>query len=127
MTNPIITQDGEYEVSTYPDGHTTRKISTPIPVSVYIDPAINLIDVGSFFDRFGASKMAILTSQDIVIKAMILDITVRPYIDLTNQDLITGLGYITTVLPQFTTAKVTEILTTPITYEESSVLRRLYF
>lgn len=38
--------------------------------------------VGAFFDRFGAYKLAILSSDDPIIQAAIKDASVRKYIDL---------------------------------------------
>ena len=40
------------------------------------------IFVGAFFDRFGDYRLAVLSSQDPIIKAFILDASVRKYIDL---------------------------------------------
>lgn len=47
------------------------------------DTSINWkIWVGSFFDRFDPHKLAVLSSEDPIIKAAILDASVRKYIDL---------------------------------------------
>ena len=43
------------------------------------------IDIGPFFDRFGAQKIPILASTDPVVRAIILDCTVRKYIDLQGR------------------------------------------
>lgn len=47
-----------------------------------INPAFWKIDVGAFFDRFGAAKLAILSSDDLVVQAIIKDASVRKFIDL---------------------------------------------
>lgn len=47
-----------------------------------IDPALWRIDVGSFFDRFGDAKLAVLSSENTAVKAMITDASVRQYIGL---------------------------------------------
>ena len=52
------------------------------PVS---DPALWRIDVGSFFDRFGEAKLAILSSENTIVKAMITDASVRKYISLVER------------------------------------------
>ena len=54
------------------------------------------IFVGAFFDRFGDYRLAVLSSQDPIIKAFILDASVRKYIDLTTRakDLRDALTYI---------------------------------
>ena len=49
------------------------------------------ITVGAFFDRFGAEKYAILSSDDALVKAMVTDASVRKFIDLDRPDLLTGL------------------------------------
>ena len=43
------------------------------------------IYVGAFFDRFVDSKLAILSSTDPVVKAIITDSSVRKYIDLKGR------------------------------------------
>ena len=52
---------------------------------VVVDPALWRIDVGSFFDRFGDAKLAILSSENPVVKAMITDASVRQYISLIER------------------------------------------
>lgn len=50
-----------------------------------VDPARWRIYVGSFFDRFGAAKLAILSDPDPVVQAVIKDASVRNYIDLLGR------------------------------------------
>lgn len=52
---------------------------------VVVDPALWRIDVGSFFDRFGDAKLAILASENTIVKAMITDASVRKYIALIER------------------------------------------
>ncbi len=85
------------------------------------------IDLGPFFDRFGAAKMAVLTSADVGVKALIADIQIRKWIDLQRADVAAGLAYIGSVVPSLTPALQTTILTTHVTQEENLALRRLYF
>ena len=56
------------------------------------------IYVGAFFDRFGASKLGILSSDDAMIQAAIKDCSVRKYIDLKarRDELAQTLGYVAT-------------------------------
>lgn len=58
---------------------------TPDEVQTPIDPTRWRIYVGSFFDRFGASKLAILSDPDPVVQAVIKDASVRNYIDLLGR------------------------------------------
>jgi hypothetical protein len=48
-------------------------------------PADWYISKGAFFDRFGALKLPILASADLTVQAIILDCTVRQYIDLQGR------------------------------------------
>lgn len=50
------------------------------------------ISVGAFFDRFGPLKLAILRDQNYDCKAVVMDASVRKYIDLDNADLPAGLA-----------------------------------
>jgi len=50
------------------------------------------ISVGAFFDRFGTMKWAILRDPDENCKAVVMDASVRKYIDLDNPDLPAGLA-----------------------------------
>lgn len=43
------------------------------------------INVGPFYDRFGAYKLPILASSDLLVQAIIKDTTVRKYIDLKGR------------------------------------------
>ena len=43
------------------------------------------IYVGAFFDRFGEQKIAILSSEDAVVQALIKDASVRQYIGLRER------------------------------------------
>ena len=57
----------------------------PDDVQTPIDPTRWRIYVGSFFDRFGAAKLAILSDPDPVVQAVIKDASVRNYIDLLGR------------------------------------------
>lgn len=50
------------------------------------------ISVGAFFDRFGELKLPILRDQNYDCKAVVMDASVRKYIDLDNADLPAGLA-----------------------------------
>ena len=55
------------------------------PEQTPTNPALWKIHVGSFFDRFGAHKLAIMSSQDPLIQAVIKDASVRQCIDLLGR------------------------------------------
>ena len=68
---------------------------------VIVDPALWRIDVGSFFDRFGDAKLAILASENTIVKAMITDASVRKYISLIERkdELTQMLGLLQSLVP----------------------------
>lgn len=86
-----------------------------------------LIDIGPFFDRFGAAKMAVLTSTDPSVRAILSDLQVRKWIDLQRPDVAQGLQYVGTVVPAVTAPLQAAILTTPVAEAENLALRKLYF
>lgn len=55
------------------------------PPTPTADPSRWRIYVGSFFDRFGAAKLGILSDTDPVVQAVIKDASVRNYIDLIGR------------------------------------------
>lgn len=98
----------------------------PVP-PVVIDPCEWLIDLGPFYDRFGAAKMAVLTSADAGVKAIMSEVAIRKWIDLQRADVASSLAYIGSKVPALTGALQTAILTTPVTVDENRALRKLYF
>lgn len=55
-------------------------------------PRSHIISVGSFFDRFGVAKWAILADTSPAVQAVVRDASVRRYIDLDNPQLPAGLA-----------------------------------
>lgn len=87
-----------------------------------------LIDIGPFFDRFGAAKMAVLTSTSPIVQALITDITVRKWVDLQRADVGQGIDAIIAAGVAGVDATLkTAILTTPVAADENLALRRLFF
>lgn len=91
------------------------------------DPTTWLIDIGPFYDRFGAAKMAVLTSTDAGVKAIMSDVSVRKWIDLQRADVASSLAYIGSVVPALDATLRNAILTTPVAAVENLALRKLYF
>jgi hypothetical protein len=85
------------------------------------------LDIGPFFDRFGAVKMQVLVSSDAGVQALIKDIQIRKWIDLQNAEVAQGLAYIGTKVTTLTAELQASILTTPVTDDENMALRKLYF
>ena len=118
--------EGDYIVTTYPNGAIVKELRfAPEPAPA--DPAEWLIDIGPFFDRFGAAKIAVLTSADPGVKAILADTQVRKWIDLQRADVAQSVAYIGTVVAAVTPALQTAILTTPVSPEENLALRKQFF
>lgn len=109
------------------DVYAAGNFTTPTAPAPPADPCQWLIDIGPFFDRFGAAKMAVLTSTDAGVKAILQDIQVRKWIDLQRPDVASSLAYVGSVVPSVTGPLQTAILTTPVAAAENLALRRLYF
>lgn len=69
----------------YPVADYDHTELNPDDVQTPVDPTRWRIYVGNFFDRFGASKLAILSDPDPVVQAVIKDASVRNYIDLLGR------------------------------------------
>lgn len=95
----------------------------PEPAVQAADPYQWLIDLGPFMDRFAAAKMAVLTSTDTTVKAIITDMMARKYIDLQRADVAQGLAAIGSIVASVTPELQTAILTTPASQSENLWLR----
>ena len=76
------------------------------------------ISVGSFYDRFGDAKIAVLTSTDATIQALLKDTQVREYIDLARTDVQQFVGYLGAQLPDVTPEVIARVLDLHTTEEE---------
>ena len=85
------------------------------------------IDIGPFFDRFGAAKMAVLTSSDAGVQAIIKDTQVREWLDLKLPEIASALAYIGTKVPSVPQELQQSILNTPVEEKDNLALRKLYF
>lgn len=122
-TGQMIIADQVFMDAQYP-GDYTLVLEPSVPV---VDPCEWLIDIGPFYDRFGPAKMAVLTSTDAGVKAILSDTGVRKWIDLKRTDVASSLAYIGTKVPAVDATLQTAILTTPVAVEENRALRKLYF
>lgn len=87
-----------------------------------------LIDVGPFFDRFGAAKMPLLMSTNATVQALVKDLQVRKWIDLQRADVGQGIDALIALGVAGVTAELkAAILTTPVAPDENFALRRVYF
>ena len=120
-----IVADEQFMLEHYTEGNYRQASDTPVQV-----PAPTwewLIDIGSFFDRFGAAKMAVLTSSDAGVQAILKDTQVRKWIDLKYPDVASSIAYIGTKVTALTAELQSAILNTPVAEIENLALRKLYF
>ena len=103
-------------------------VPEPEPAAPAPDPTEWLIDVGPFFDRFGPAKMAVLSSSDAAVRALVTDLQVRKWIDLKRADVAQGIDLlISKSIPGLDAALKSAILTTPVQPVENLALRKDYF
>ena len=120
-----IVADEQFMLEHYPDGNYRTVHDEPIPESQ--KPWEWLIDIGPFFDRFGATKMAVLTSSDVGVQAILKDTQVRKWLDLKLPEIASAVAYIGTKIPVVTQELQQSILNTPVAETENLALRKLYF
>jgi hypothetical protein len=96
--------------------------------STQSNPTEFLIDVGPFFDRFGAAKMSILTSQNATVRAIVQDLQVRKWVDLKRPDVSLGIDALIQLgVVGITPALKNKVLTDIVTSEENLALRKMFF
>ena len=98
-----------------------------IPVITTENQTQYLIDIGTFFDRFGLAKMQVLTSSDAGVQAIIKDTQVRKWIDLRLPEVAQSVMYIASKIPAVTVEIQNNVLYTPVADHENLALRKLYF
>jgi len=119
-----IVADAAFVEAHYP-GHSRLVIETP---EVVVDPAQWLIDVGPFFDRFGAAKMSILASANATVQALVRDLQIRKWVDLQRADVAAGIDALIALgVSGVTTTLKTAVLTAPVSVAENEALRKVYF
>ena len=120
-----IVADEQFMLDHYTEGNY-RQVPD-IPVQVPAQPWKWYIDIGPFFDRFGATKMAVLTSSDVGVQAIIKDTQVRKWLDLKLPEIASAVAYIGTKVPGVTPELQQSILNTPVEEKDNLALRKLYF
>ena len=109
------------------DGSSFVAPSPPTPEPQPVPAWEWYIDIGPFFDRFGAAKMAVLTSTDVGVQAILKDTQVRKWLDLKLPEIASAVAYIGAKVPSVTQELQESILNTPVEEEENLALRKLYF
>lgn len=85
------------------------------------------IDKGPFFDRFGDAKLPVLMSNDATIKAILMDIANRQWINLALPEVTAVVNHIATVVPELTQEIKDAVLDQFVKPEENLALRKLFF
>ena len=124
VANTVVA-DEQFMLDHYPEGNYRQVPDTPVQVPS--QPWEWFIDIGPFFDRFGAAKMAVLTSSDVGVQAILKDTQVRKWLDLKLPELASAVAYIGTKVPAVTQEIQQSILNTPVAEKENLALRKLYF
>lgn len=120
-----IVADEQLMLERYPEGNYRLVPDAPTPEP--LRPYEWLIDIGPFFDRFGAAKMAVLTSADAGVQAILKDTQIRKWLDLKLPELAQSVAYVGTKVPAVTAELQDAILNTPVAPTENLALRKLYF
>ena len=124
VINTIIASE-EYAEVMYPG--RWRVVETPEPPAPPAPVWEWYIDIGPFFDRFGAAKMPVLTSADIGVQAIIKDTQVRKWLDLRLPEIEQSVQYIASKVPELTAELQHQIVNTKPADHENLALRKLYF
>ena len=124
VINTILASE-EYAEATYPG--RWRVVETPEPPAPPAPVWEWYIDIGPFFDRFGAAKMAVLTSSDVGVQAIIKDTQVRKWLDLSLPEIEQSVQYIASKVPELTAELQDQIANTKPADHENLALRKLYF
>ena len=124
VINTILASE-EYAEATHP-GHW-RVVEVPEPPAPEAPAWEWYIDIGPFFDRFGAAKMAVLTSSDVGVQAILKDTQVRKWLDLRLPEIEQSVQYIASKVPELTAQLQEQIVNTKPVEHENLALRKLYF
>lgn len=120
-----IAASEEYAEAAYPG--RWRVVETPEPPAPAAPEWEWYIDIGPFFDRFGAAKMSVLTSADVGVQAIIKDTQIRKWLDLRLPEIAQSVQYIASKVPALTAELQDQIVNTKPAEHENLALRKLYF
>ena len=127
IVNTVVADEAFIQAA-YPGRWELVEPTQPEPAAPAPDPTEWLIDVGPFFDRFGTAKLAVLSSSDAAVRALVTDLQVRKWIDLKRADVAQGIDLlISKSIPGLDAARKSAILTTPVQPVENLALRKAYF
>jgi hypothetical protein len=123
-----ITQEGDYRVTRVNGVIISRELHRP-PEAV-IAPSIDtsrLIDLGPFFDRFGAAMMPVLMSTNPAVAAIRENLNARKWVDLSRPDVTQSLAFVGSVVAELTPELRATIINSAVTQAEQMALIKTYF
>ena len=127
IVNTVVADEAFIQAA-YPGRWELVESAQPEPAAPAPDPTEWLIDVGPYFDRFGPAKLAVLSSSDATVRALVTDLQVRKWIDLKRADVAQGIDLlISKSIPGIDAALKSAILDTPVQPVENLALRKAYF
>lgn len=106
--------------------YSNFEFAPPVTPTAPTPPYAWLIDIGPFFDRFGAKKLVVLASADATVQAILKDVQVRKWVDLERPDVGQALDVFIAKGLINVDDKVA-ILATPVSYTENLALCKTYF
>jgi hypothetical protein len=123
---------------TYPDGSTEETDFNPVgrfgdevtwsDIDGPDQSTEWLIDIGPFFDRFGAAQIAVLAHPDAQVQAVVKTVMARKWISLKRPDVAVLLDLVISKgIAGVDAALKDAILNTPVRPEENLALRKAYF
>lgn len=124
VINTILASE-EYAEATYPG--RWRVVEVPEPPAPVAPEWEWYIDIGPFFDRFGAAKMPVLTSADVGVQAIIKDTQIRKWLDLRLPEIEQSVQYVASKVPELTVQLQEQIINTKPAEHENLALRKMYF
>lgn len=124
VVNTIVATE-EYAEAHYPG--RWRVVETSEPPAPAAPVWEWYIDIGPFFDRFGAAKMAVLTSPDAGVQAILKDVQIRKWLDLKLPEIGQSVQYVASKVPELTAQLQDQIVNTKPAEHENLALRKLYF
>lgn len=124
VINTIIASQ-EFVEENYPGNY---RLLPDVPVVAPVDPTEWLIDIGSFFDRFGSSKIPALSNDNPTVRAIIQDCRSRNWIDLKREDVAQAIDVmIAAGISGVDAALKDKVINTPVLPYENLALRKLFF
>jgi len=82
------------------------------------------IEVGAFYDRFGAARIPVLSSSYPDVQACVRDTQVRKYIDLRRADVEQFVALVATRVPELT-AEIQAAILAPVTTDSERYVKGL--